>query len=141
CDANPVHLGHHHRADGRWRIYVFADRPAAGEPSKATRFVDWLTSSPRSPLARTPEGADIDAWFDVKVVYQQDHVGVEMNAVPRAYLPQVGPYACVDYEKVYAADPAEDIFEGRGIDRDGVVVVVRPDHYVATILPLAATDE
>ena len=25
ADANPVHLGHHARADGRWRIYAFAD--------------------------------------------------------------------------------------------------------------------
>ncbi|MBB3053167.1 phenol 2-monooxygenase [Prauserella isguenensis] len=141
CDANPVHLGHHHRADGRWRMYVFADRPQAGQPSKVWDFAEWITSSPQSPLAYTPEDADIDAWFDVKVVYQQDHVGVEINAVPRAYLPQVGPYACVDYEKVYAADPADDIFDGRGIDRDGVLVVVRPDHYVATILPLEATDE
>lgn len=26
ADANPKHLGHHHRADGRYRIYVFADQ-------------------------------------------------------------------------------------------------------------------
>src|SRR5690606_19230322 len=33
CDGNAVHLGHHARADGRWRIYAFADAPRAGEPS------------------------------------------------------------------------------------------------------------
>ena len=27
------------------------------------------------------------------------------------------------------------------ISRDGAVVVVRPDHYVAAVLPLDATDE
>ena len=31
CDGNVVHLGHHAKADGRWRIYAFADAPAAGE--------------------------------------------------------------------------------------------------------------
>ncbi len=33
CDTNPVHLGHQATADGRWRIYVFADAaaPQAGQ--------------------------------------------------------------------------------------------------------------
>ena len=142
CDANPVHLGHHHRADGRWRIYVFADRPQPGRPSKAHDVAEWLTGSPRSPVvARTPAGADVDAWFDVKVIYQQDHTAVDLGSVPRAYLPKVGPYEVVDYEKVYAADPADDVFEARGIDRAGALVVVRPDQYVAHVLPLEATGE
>ena len=32
-----------------------------------------------------------------------------------------------------------DIFETRGISRDGAVVVVRPDQYVAGIFPLTDT--
>ncbi|MEV5542135.1 FAD-binding monooxygenase [Saccharopolyspora shandongensis] len=142
CDANPVHLGHHHRADGRWRIYVFADRPAAGQRSKATDFAEWIGGSPESPVVEyTPKDGDVDAWFDVKVIYQHDHTGVDLAAVPRAYLPKVGPFGIVDYEKVYAADPQDDIFEARGIDRDGALVVVRPDHYVANVLPLDAEEE
>jgi phenol 2-monooxygenase len=47
----------------------------------------------------------------------------------------------IDYEKVYAADPMGDIFEDRGIDRDGAIVVVRPDQYVAHVLPLDGTKE
>jgi phenol 2-monooxygenase len=42
---------------------------------------------------------------------------------------------------VYATDPAADIFDLRGLDRNGVVVVVRPDQYVAQVLPLTATAE
>jgi phenol 2-monooxygenase len=142
ADANPVQLGHHHRADGRWRIYVFADRPRAGQPSKATDFAEWVRSSPRSPVvAYTPGDADIDQWFDVKVVYQQEHTDVGVGSVPRAYMPKVGPFEVTDYEKVYAADPGDDIFSVRGIDRDGTVVVVRPDQYVANVLPLDAVDE
>ena len=45
----------------------------------------------------------------------------------------------------YAAGPskwcATDIFEARELSRDGVVVVVRPDQYVAAILPLDAVAE
>ena len=44
-------------------------------------------------------------------------------------------------EKVYGADPNADIFDLRGLSRDGVVVVVRPDQYVANVLPLTATAE
>ncbi|SFS91211.1 FAD-binding monooxygenase [Saccharopolyspora flava] len=142
CDANPVHLGHHHRADGRWRIYVFADRPAPGSPSRTADFAEWIITSPQSPVvAHTPEGLDVDAWFDVKVIYQQDHAEFDLGSVPRAFLPKVGPYQCVDYEKVYATDPADDVFDARGIDRDGALVVVRPDHYVSHVLPLEDTDE
>ena len=34
-----------------------------------------------------------------------------------------------------------DIFAERGLSRDGVVVVVRPDQYVAGVFPLEATAE
>ncbi|MEV4128651.1 FAD-binding monooxygenase [Nocardia sp. NPDC049707] len=142
CDANPKHLGHHATADGRWRLYIFADAPAAGEPSRTTELAEWLRTAPASPLlAHTPEGADIDSWFDVKVIYQQDHTGVDLGTVPAVFLPKVGPFQVTDYEKVYAADPADDIFVARGVSRDGAVVVVRPDQYVAHVLPLDAMDE
>ena len=36
----------------------------------------------------------------------------------------------------------QDIFDMRGIDRErGCVVIVRPDQYVAHVLPLSAHDE
>lgn len=140
-DTNPMHLGHHATADGRWRIYVFADAAPAGGHSGVADFAEWLANSPQSPLAATPSDADPDAWFDVKVVYQQPHTAVDINAVPAVFRPRVGPFKLIDYEKVYATDPAADIFELRGLDRGGVVVVVRPDQYVANVLPLTATAE
>ena len=53
----------------------------------------------------------------------------------------MGPFRLTYLENVYATDPAADIFELRGIDRGGAVVVVRPDQYVANVLPLTATAE
>lgn len=151
CDANPMHLGHHATADGRWRIYVFADsaapesvQPGAGwhgAPSPTTDFAEWIANAPDSPLAATPSGADRDAWFDVKVIYQQDHTRIDINAVPAVFKPQVGPFRLTYLEKVFGTDPNADIFELRGLDRGGVVVVVRPDQYVANVLPLTATAE
>ena len=101
------------------------------------------SESPDSPVARyTPEGADRDAVFDIKVVYPRRHGDIDLGRVPRLFLPEVGPLGLTDYEKVYAVLPDEDIFDLRGIDPAvGCVVVVRPDHYVANVLPLTATDE
>jgi phenol 2-monooxygenase len=142
CDGNPVHLGHHATADGRWRIYVFADTAAPSRDGGSVAGVaDWLATSPRSPLAATPAGGDPDAWFDVKVVYQQPHTEVDLGAVPELFLPRVGPFGLIDYEKVYAADPVRDIFDVRQIDRRGAIVVVRPDQYVADVLALDAVAE
>ncbi|GGC91380.1 phenol 2-monooxygenase [Tersicoccus solisilvae] len=141
CDTNPLQLGHLAQADGRWRIYVFADAAPAGSVGPVADLAQWLENAPDSPLAATPEGADPDAWFDVKVIYQQPHTEIDLNAVPSAFRPQVGPFSLTDLSKVFGVNPKADIFEERGLDRDGVVVVVRPDQYVAHILPLSATDE
>ncbi|MDQ0079242.1 FAD-binding monooxygenase [Arthrobacter oryzae] len=146
CDTNPLHLGHQAKADGRWRIYVFADAvtPVMGKEGAASPAADlagWLANAPDSPLAATPEGADADAWFDVKVIYQQDHTSIDINAVPAVFKPEVGPFKLTYLENVYGTDPAADIFDLRGIDRGGAVVVVRPDQYVANVLPLTATAE
>ena len=70
ADGNPVQLGHHHRADGRWRLYAFAGPEPAGDPSALTEWADWLANSTDSPRRRyTPPGADPDAVFDVKVIF------------------------------------------------------------------------
>lgn len=145
CDGNAVHLGHHAKADGRWRIYAFADASPAGAESKLATWAEWL-ASPESPVIRhTPHGADVDAVFDVKAIYQQRFEDVDISRVPDMFLPRTGPLGLIDWEKVYAAAPSAwtsaDIFAERELSRDGVVVVVRPDQYVAAVLPLSATAE
>ena len=61
--------------------------------------------------------------------------------MPALLLPCKGRYGLRDYEKIFCADPknGDDIFTMRAIDRaSGGMVVVRPDQYVAHILPLDA---
>jgi phenol 2-monooxygenase len=141
ADGNPIHLGHHHTADGRWRIYAFADALPGG-PSATGDWANWLGGAPDSPVVRhNPPGADIDSLFDVKVIYPGPFTEVELSTVPILFLPRTGPFQLIDYEKVYAADPAQDIRELRGIDPSGAIVVVRPDQYVAAVLPFSARSE
>ncbi|MFL1454003.1 FAD-binding monooxygenase [Marinobacter sp. GN3S48] len=143
CDGNPVHLGHHATADGRWRIYAFADNALPDESSHLASWAEWMLKSPDSPVVKyTPEGTDLDSLFDIKVIYQQPHGEIDFGPdIPSIFKPKVGPFQLTDYEKVYAINAEADIFEARGIDRNGAVVVVRPDQYVSHVLPLEAVEE
>ena len=138
CDATRRELGHHMRADGRWRLYAFAGPEAPGKGGAIESWAEWLANDPSSPYVRTHrEGADAGAVFDVKSIWQQDHDDIEHGDVPGVFRPRFGPFQVHDEELIYAVDPDTDIFDLRGIDRErGCVVVVRPDMYVAAVLPL-----
>ncbi|MFG3591091.1 FAD-binding monooxygenase [Bradyrhizobium sp. RDI18] len=140
-DAKPVHLGHVTKADGRFRLFVFA---GASDPaatiSPVRSLCDFLSENPKSPVRRhTPAGADIDSVIDVRAVFQQSHTELDIATMPPLLLPRKGRYGLIDYEKMYCPGlkGGHDIFAMRGIDRDkGCAVVVRPDQYVAHVLPL-----
>jgi len=146
ADAKPVQLGHAALADGRWRLYVFADAQNPQEDgSKVAALCDFLVHSPQSPIVRfTPKGGDIDSVIDVRAVVQQSHRDVRLQGMPGLLLPRKGRYGLIDYEKLFSADTeaGENIFEMREIDRaSGCIVIVRPDQYVAHVLALDAFDE
>jgi phenol 2-monooxygenase len=141
ADAKPVQLGHVARADGAWRLYIFADH---NEPtsvgSRARELCEFLASD-ASPVERfTPEGADRDSVIDVRAIFQQAHRDLDVDTMPAVLLPRKGRFGLIDYEKVFCPDPkADDIFDLRGVDRDaGCAIVVRPDQYVSLVLPLHA---
>ncbi|MFZ3454207.1 FAD-binding monooxygenase [Arthrobacter sp. 7Tela_A1] len=145
ADAKPLELGHQAQADGRWRLYAFADAAAPADPnSRLAGLCRFLAEDSASPLLRyTPAGSDPDAVFDVRAVYPQGHRDISVADLPPLLLPRKAPYGLIDYEKVFAPNPrAADIFDLRGIDRSaGALVVVRPDQYVAQVLPLDGYQE
>ena len=146
ADAKPVHLGHAIKADGRWRLFAFS---AAEDPCAASSGInalcDFLSQSPESPVRKyTPDGADIDSAIDVRAIFQQGHRDLAIEAMPSFLLPRKGRYALRDYWKMFCPDLkiGNDIFAMRGIDRArGCMVVVRPDQYIAHVLPLDAYAE
>lgn len=140
ADARPLELGHIVKADGRWRLFAFAaDEDPADPSSGIAALCQFLSTSDRSPVQRyTPESADIDSVIDVRAIFQQAHRDLALEAM---LLPRKGRYGLVDYEKIFCADrtSGRDMFDLRGIDRGrGCVVLVRPDQYIAHILPLDA---
>jgi phenol 2-monooxygenase len=146
ADAKPVHLGHAVKADGRWRVFAFcgAEDPSATS-SRIAALCDFLARSQQSPVKKyTPDGADIDGVIDVRAIFQQGHRELAIEAMPSFLLPRKGRYGLHDYEKMFCPDlkSGDDVFAMRGIDRAaGCMVVVRPDQYVAHILPLDAHAE
>ncbi len=143
ADARPMQLGHVHEADGRWRLYAFADRlDVRDQGSRLLALCERLAADEKSPILRfTPAGADPDAVLDLRAVLQQHHTFVDPTELPPLLLPTKGRYGLHDYEKVFTP-AAQDLFDTRGIDRDmGALVVVRPDQYVADVLPLDGVDE
>jgi phenol 2-monooxygenase (NADPH) len=140
ADAKPMQLGHVARADGAWRIYAFAD--ASGKRLDA--LLKFLADTDKSPLRRhTPKGAEIDSVIDLRAIFQQVHRDLKVEDLHPLLLPRKGRFGLIDYEKAFTPDlkSEQDIFDLRGIDRqNGAIVVVRPDQFVANVLPLDAHD-
>ena len=92
-------------------------------------------------MRHTAAGEDIDAVIDLRAVFQQNHRDLALGRMPSLLLPAKGRYGLRDYEKMFCPDLkcGNDIFEMRGINREhGCLVIVRPDQYVAEVLPLDA---
>ena len=144
ADAKPMQLGHTVEADGRWRLFAFADRDASREGSRLRELCNFLSNDTASPIVQfTSSDEDIDAVIDLRAIFQEEHRSLAIEAMPDILKPGKGRYGLVDYEKMFCPDfsSGPDIFDLRGIARNGCVVVVRPDQYVASVLPLGAFAE
>ncbi|MBU4529587.1 MAG: FAD-binding monooxygenase [Hoeflea sp.] len=146
ADAKPVHLGHVVKADARWRLFAFCpyEDPASGD-SAIAGLCRFLADDPRSPVRRfTRPDEDIDAVIDFRAIFQQGTRELALETLPALLKPQKGKLGLVDYEKMFCPDlkAGPGIFGARGIDRkNGCLVIVRPDQYVAHILPFNAHDK
>ncbi len=143
ADARAIELIETMEADGRIRLIAFADRGEPTAPGSKIRALCEFVNARLAPRY-TPKGGDIDAVFDLRAVFQQGHRDLKLEAMPPLLLPTKGPLGLRDYEKMFCSDlkSGADIFDSRGVDRDkGALIVVRPDQYVAQVLPLEAHEE
>jgi phenol 2-monooxygenase (NADPH) len=145
ADARPMHLGHTIVADGRWRVFVFADAADPTDHASALwQLCDFLDRSPASPIRRyTANGADIDSLIDLRAVFQQGHHDLAIENMHPLLRPAKGRFGLPDPEKIFCSNCDDmNIFDVRGIDRaKGCIVIVRPDQYVAHVLPLNASGD
>ena len=129
-----------------WRIYAFAGKADTSRPGSAIhKLADWLENDPHSPIVQhTRKGEDVDAVIDFRAVFQQTFDQLAYEDMPSLLKPRTGKLGLQDHEKVFCVDHKGwgDIYDMRGIDRNqGCMIVVRPDQYVAHVLPLNGFDE
>lgn len=139
ADARPMQLAHAFEADGRWRLVLFAPQGDDGaKGGEIARTCDRLASGDGVLARYRDPGADIDARIDVRAVFQAPHRALRLSDLPALLLPRKGRYGLIDYEKAFCpATDGADIFDLRGIDRrQGAMIVVRPDQFVAEVAPL-----
>lgn len=130
ADAKPMHLGHMLKADGRWRAIAFAPQGDDGHAG--------------GPIAELCSRLDERQDIDLRVVFQQSHRDLALDTMPARLFPKTGRLQLTDYENVFCPDlkRGPDVFDLRGIDRTrGALVLVRPDQYIAAVLPLDGHDE
>ena len=145
-DAKPMQLGHVAEADARWRLYAFAARGDLGQPgAPMARLAEWLETDPASPVVKhTRPGEDIDAIIDVRAVFQPTFDQLAYEHMPSLLKPRTGRLGLQDHEKIFCVNHKGlgDIYDMRGIDRErGCLIVVRPDQYVANVLPLQGCEQ
>ncbi|MBX2885978.1 MAG: FAD-dependent monooxygenase [Granulosicoccus sp.] len=144
ADAKPMQLGHVLKADGRWRLIAFAphgDDGVKGGP--IARLCETLYLPDGLIRGVTGADADIDSVIDLRAVFQQSHQDINIELLPALLLPAKGCFSLTDYEKVFCpAVSGPDLFDIRGIDRKrGALLLVRPDQFVALVLPLEAVND
>ncbi|OED39723.1 phenol 2-monooxygenase [Chromatiales bacterium (ex Bugula neritina AB1)] len=140
ADAEALQLGHTVEADGRWRLFAFAshDYPSSKQ-SPVWQLCDFLATDADSPLQKyNPAGADPDSVIDFNVVFQQAHHEVNIHECHPVTMPTKGKLGVQDINKVFSAEVRNhrNIYDARKISRTGCVVVVRPDQFVADVMPL-----
>ena len=145
-DAKRVHIGDTITADTRWHLYAFSgSKNPSGPDTQISKLCDYLEHDPNSPILKhNPKGDDIDSVISICGIFQQHHHKLDFESLPSLLKPLKGCFQIKDYEKIFCPDlkTGDDIFDMRGINREkGCIVIVRPDQYVAHILPLDAYDE
>lgn len=139
-DAKPMQLAHAFKADGRWRLVAFAAENDMGQKGGDIASLCQFLSVNLIPRF-TPQEAETDSLIDLRTVFQAPHQDLAFETLPDLLAPRKGRYGLIDYEKAFCPDlkSGPDIFDHRGINRaKGALVIVRPDQYVAQVLPLNA---
>jgi|GEM_PF-4866690 len=86
-------------------------------------------------------GDDPDTIVDLRVVFQQHHQSLNTSDMHPFLKPRKGRFALLDSEKMFCAPVRNEtnIYDKRQISKKGCMIIVRPDQFVADVLPLSET--
>ncbi|KAH9903697.1 FAD binding domain-containing protein [Xylariomycetidae sp. FL2044] len=141
CDARAMQLVRVLPADSRWHIVVFAGDIT---DAKTASRLDKLSGSLKNVIREfTPAESDFDAILNPILVLSGARVHVEQHQIPEVFTPTTGKWKMKDLLKVFVDDEGYNdaghghAYDFYGVDAEkGVLVVVRPDQYIAKICAL-----
>ena len=136
-----------HRADGRWRLYAFAD---AVDPrtsgSRLLKLMDFLAQRRLAGATYTPAGLGPRRGLRcARRSSSSRTTSIDWADMHEFLKPRKGPLGLIDYEKVFtpglATATATSSTCAASTAASGALVVVRPDQYVSLALPLDGYEE
>ncbi|KAH6717279.1 FAD binding domain protein [Leptodontidium sp. MPI-SDFR-AT-0119] len=146
ADARPWQFQEMLKSDGRWRIVVFAGDVSSAKQMDRVVNLGATLSGPKSFIKRfTPAGKKIDSVIDILTIHSAKRAETELHSFPDIFHP-FDKRDGWDYWKVFVDDVSYhegfgNAYENYGVDRkDGCVVILRPDQYVAWVGALEDTD-
>lgn len=140
ADARPWHFQEKLKADGRFRIVLFAGNIlSSDQKARVDKFCSAL-DAPGSFLHKaTPKDEPIDSIIEVLTVHSSRRADTELLRDFPDILHPFDKHLGWDYDKVFVDDESYhegfgDAYTNYGVDKQrGCVVVVRPDQYVGWI--------
>ncbi|PYH85677.1 hypothetical protein BO82DRAFT_429176 [Aspergillus uvarum CBS 121591] len=143
CDSKPLQLATTLKSDGRWRVIAFVgDLSIAQNKTRLDALGSYLSSSDSPLRTFRLEGGDADSLIEpILVGYGRRH-SVELEEIPSCFYPVTGKNQTRDIHKIFFDDESYNkghghVYEHLGINPErGVIIIVRPDQYVSTVLSL-----
>ncbi|OLN96733.1 Phenol 2-monooxygenase 3 [Colletotrichum chlorophyti] len=138
--ARPWHFQERLKADGRFRVVLFAgDILDPAQSERVEKFAAALDAPENFLRKATPPGAAIDSVIEVLTIHSSKRTDTELLRDFPDILHPFDPHVGWDYNKVFVDDESYheafgDAYNNYGVDKKrGCVVVVRPDQYVAWV--------
>lgn len=140
ADARPWHFQERLRADGRFRIVLFAGDVLRPAQQARVRALCAALDAPGSFVRRaTPAGQPVDSVIEVLTIHASKRTETELLRDFPAVLHPFDEHSGWDYNKVFVDDESYhegfgDAYKNYGVDaKRGCVVVARPDQYVGWV--------
>ncbi|ORY71420.1 phenol hydroxylase [Pseudomassariella vexata] len=147
-DARPWHFQERLKADGRFRIILFAGNVLdAAQKARVDKFCEALDAPTNFLRAATPGGAPIDSVIEVLTIHSSKRTDTELLRDFPEILHPFSEQHGWDYNKVFVDDVSYhegfgDAYVNYGVDKErGCVVIARPDQYVGWIGELEDFEE
>ncbi|KAI5927595.1 phenol hydroxylase [Camillea tinctor] len=148
ADARPFHIQERLKADGRFRVILFAGNIlSATQKARVDKFCAALNAPGSFLRAVTPKDKPIDSIIEVLTIHSAKRTDTELLRDFPEILHPFDKHNGWDYYKVFVDDVSYhegfgDAYNNYGIDKErGCVVVARPDQYVGWIGELEDFDE